>query len=305
MYSQLFQQWLQDIRQFFLSKSLLSRLILINIAVWFTLFMINQLLWLFKAEGISYEIIRYLAVPADKATLLRRPWTLFSYMFTHEKFWHLFFNMYILYFGGTLFMQHLTKRHLLNIYLYGGLAGAFLYIFSFNFFPVFETHIQGSIALGASASVLGVVIAIATYRPNLPINIVFFGQVKMKYLALVFILLDLISITGSNSGGHLAHLGGAMAGWLYILLVFRNRSQHHGKRIKIPLLRSLFPLKKKKKPTSQKQRPFSDEAYNLRKKKQQQEIDKILDKISQSGYDSLSSKEKETLFKQSNKKEGH
>lgn len=301
MYQQMFQRWMQDIRRFFESKSVLSRLILINIGIWLIFFIVKQFLWLFQADGIAQEIVRYLAVPADPETLLHRPWTVITYMFMHERFWHLFFNMYMLYIGGRIFMQHLTERHLLRVYFIGGLAGAFIYILSFNLFPVFESQLAGSVALGASASVLAILIAIATYKPNYTLNLALFGQVKMKHIAIVFILLDLLSLASSNSGGHLAHLGGALAGYLYIIATFKG-SGAANKKIKIPSFSSIFKKSKKNrhfKDVNRNKRPLSDEEYNIRKQKKQKEIDKILEKISKSGYDSLSAKEKEILFKQS------
>lgn len=301
MYQQMFQRWLQDIRRFFESKSVLSRLILINTGIWLIFFIIKQFLWLFQAEGVAQDIIHYLAVPADPDTLLRRPWTLITYMFMHERFWHLFFNMYMLYIGGRIFLQHLTERHLLRIYFIGGLSGALIYILSFNLFPVFETQIAGSVALGASASVLAILIAIATYKPNYTLNLALFGQVKMKHIALVFIILDLISLASPNSGGHLAHLGGALAGYLYIVATFKG-SGTISRKIKVPSFDGIFKKKKKNrhfKDVNRNKRPLSDEEYNIRKQQKQQQIDKILEKISKSGYDSLSAKEKEILFKQS------
>jgi len=301
MYSQMFQQWIQDIRRFFGSKSILSRLILINLAIWIIFFIVKQILWLFQAQELSAELVRFFAVPADPEILLKRPWTLFSYMFLHERFWHIFFNMYMLYIGGRIFLQHLTERHLLKIYFIGGLAGALVYVLSFNIFPVFRDAIPSSAALGASASVLAILIAIATYRPNYTIYLAFFGPVKMKHIAIVFVLLDLLSISGSNSGGHLAHLGGAMAGFLYI--VFSFKTSVGPAKIRIPKVKVPDFLKKKNKSkfkdVNRNKRPLSDEEYNIRKAKQQKEIDKILEKISRSGYDSLSSKEKELLFRQS------
>ncbi len=305
MYSNMFQQWIQRIRRFFESGSLLSRLILINIGVWLLTYLAGVVAWLFKSETGAWEFVRFLAVPADLETLISRPWTVFTYMFLHERFWHIFFNMYMLWFGGTIFLQHLTERHLLRVYIIGGLAGAFLYIFSFNVFPVFADHAAGSAALGASASVLAILIAIAAYRPNHTLNLVFFGPVKLKYLALIFVLIDLFSIQSSgNAGGHIAHLGGAIAGFLYIFALFNTKAtEYHKKRPQKKFsLNDLFPKKKKNKgfrSVNRNGRPLSDEEYNANRAKKQKEIDRILEKIARSGYDSLSSKEKEMLFKQS------
>ena len=312
MISNNFRQILQRAQQFFKSGSILSRLILINIAVWLFVTLVSLIMWLFQVspEGhsLSSGLIRYLAVPADLLILVKRPWTLFTYMFLHERFWHIFFNMYMLYFGGRIFLQYLTERHLLRVYIIGGLAGALLYIFSYNVFPVFSNDIAGSAALGASASVLAILIAIATFVPNYTVNLMFFGQVKLKYLALVFIGIDLISIQSGNAGGHIAHIGGALAGYLYIIAgkkpsakTYKNPFAQTNKKNKKSPFQNIFKIPKKRpfKDVQKNKKPLSDEEYNIRRSEKQKKINAILDKISKSGYDSLSKEEKEILFKQS------
>ena len=304
MLSNNFRQLLQRAQQFFKSGSILSRLILINIAVWLFVTLVSLVLWLFQIspenQGISNGIIHFLAVPADMLVLVKRPWTLFTYMFLHEQFWHIFFNMYMLYFGGRIFLQYLTERHLLRVYIIGGLAGAVLYIISYNIFPVFSNDLAGSAALGASASVLAILIAISAFVPNYTVNLVFFGQVKLKYLALVFIGLDLISIQRGNAGGHIAHLGGALAGYLYIMAGKQTSAKTYKKPKESPF-KNIFKIPKKKpfKDIQKNKKPLSDEEYNIRRTEKQKKINTILDKISKSGYDSLSKEEKEILFKQS------
>lgn len=304
MLSNNFRQLLQRAQQFFKSGSILSRLILINIAVWLFVTLVSLVMWLFQipteSQGVSSGIVRFLAVPADLLILIKRPWTLFTYMFLHERFWHIFFNMYMLYFGGRIFLQYLTERHLLRVYIIGGLAGAVLYIFSYNVFPVFSNDVAGSAALGASASVLAVLIAIATFVPNYTVNLMFFGKVKLKYLALIFIGIDLISIQSGNAGGHIAHIGGALAGYLYIMAGKKTSAKTYKKPKKSPF-QNIFKIPKKKpfKDIQKNKKPLSDEEYNIRRSEKQKKINSILDKISKSGYDSLSKEEKEILFKQS------
>ncbi|MDP3445389.1 MAG: rhomboid family intramembrane serine protease [Ignavibacteria bacterium] len=293
-----------NFRNFFKKKSVLQRLILINAGVFALVTISNLVLWLFKLktqDGMSL-LTYWLAVPSSFDSLITKPWTVLSYMFLHEGFFHLFFNMLILYFGGTIFLQYLNERQLLGTYIIGGLMGAIFYIVSYNTFPVFLEATTFAIAMGASASVLAIMIAIASFVPQYTVQLMFFGPVRLKYLAVAFIVIDIFSIQGNNPGGHIAHLGGAFWGFLYILIL-KNGTD---------LLAFLdFGSRKKKFSksfgnstgyTTQKGRPLTDDEYNKQKNIDQKKIDEILDRISKSGYDSLSNKEKELLFKNSNQK---
>jgi hypothetical protein len=226
-------------------------------------------------------------------------------MFLQENFFHIIFNMIVLYFGGRIFLEYLNERKLLSTYILGGLFGAFFYIVAFNIFPVFSESVNYSVALGASASVLAILVAVATYVPEYSVVLVLFGKVKLKYLALVVVLIDVLSISRGNAGGHIAHLGGAFWGFAYIYLM------KNGKDFTLNLgsmnFKKFFRYFTKPKDSSKfdttahNGRPLSDDEYNYRRNNQQERIDKILDKISKSGYTSLTKEEKELLFKSSNK----
>lgn len=297
---------LEEIKYFFKERSLLSRLILINILVFIFVNILNLFLWLFQAAssqsmmGISFALY-WFAVPADLNELVLKPWTLFSYMFLQENFFHLLFNMVMLYFGGRIFTEYLNNRKLLSIYIWGGLFGGLLYIISYNIFPVFHEAVSYSVALGSSASVLAIMIAIATYVPEYYITLIFIGRVRLKHLALFFVIIDLLSIQGGNAGGHIAHIGGALWGFVYIWMI-KNGNAMKWFSFKMP---KFFTYKKPRKSYTNKdyvnKRSVSDDEYNRERAKKQKEIDLILDKISKSGYDSLTKKEKELLFKSSNK----
>ena len=306
------QNPLDEARQFFSRKSILNKLIIINLAVFVIINIINLFLWLFKIDtsadgqaGTS-TVTYFLSVPADLQSLITRPWTIFTYMILQENFLHLFFNMMVLYFGGRIFLEYLNERKLLNTYIIGGLVGAAFYIAAFNIFPVFSDSLQYSVALGSSASVLAILIAAATYVPEYSVVLLFFGRVKLKYLALIIILIDLLSISKGNAGGHIAHLGGAFWGYLFISQMKVGRSLTINfrwmnlKRIFKGFVRS--KSKTKNEPFTTKGRPLSDEDYNAMKNQQQQKIDNILERISKSGYSSLTKEEKELLFRSSNKK---
>lgn len=292
---------LDAVKRFFISKAAFPRLILINVVVFAMGYLLHLVLWLFKIDevGSLSFMARWFAVPSSLPTLLEKPWTILTYMFLHEGFMHLLFNMITLYFGGKIFLMYLNNKQLLWTYLIGGLVGAVFYIAASNFFPVFLEANPFAIALGASASVLAVLIAISTYVPQLTVNLFFIGPVRLKYLAIFFIVIDIFSIQGDNPGGHIAHLGGAAWGFAYALLLRRgtdllslHRRPRRMKKMKVNRNTSFG----QQKPG----RPLTDDEYSKQKKAEQQVIDTILDKISKSGYGSLTEKEKAILFKNSN-----
>jgi membrane associated rhomboid family serine protease len=301
--SDIHQNPFQDVRGLFRSKSILIKLIVINVAVWLVIMFLDVLFDLFQVQ-FTEEVIGWLAVPVSLDTLMTHPWTLVTYMFLHFDIWHILFNMLWLYWFGKIFLEYLNARQMLSTYLIGGLSGAFFYILSFNIFPKFQDAYLQSVALGASASVVAIVVAISYYVPNYRIHLLFLGPVKIIYIALFSIVIDVLMIRSSNSGGHLAHLGGAMWGFFYIVMLRKGTdlSKIFGR---ISWRNILKPFKKStqspfKKVYSNPGR-MTDEDYNFQKKKQQERIDAILDKISRSGYDALSKEEKELLFKSSNK----
>ena len=300
---------IENIKSFFRQKSVLSRLIIINIAVFVFVNIVNLFLWLFQVNseisnnlGIS-PIVYWFAVPSDINLLLSKPWTLFTYMFLQVNFFHIFFNMFVLYFGGRIFLEYLNSKKLLSTYIWGGIAGGLFYVLAYNIFPVFSNTVAVSIALGASASVLAILVAISVYVPNYTVTLFLFGRMKLKYIALILVAIDILSIQGDNPGGHIAHLGGALWGFLYIY--FLKRGFDFNNMIKFNKISAYFKTYKKPKKnyskSSYNKRPLTDDEYNKRKTVNQEKIDEILDKISKSGYEKLTKEEKEILFKMSNK----
>lgn len=302
MYAQ--QNPFGDIKKIFLQRSMLSRLLLINIGVFIVVSVLGLFLWLFQITSSVHEqfkvspFVYWLAVPSNPTLLIQKPWTLITYMFLHEGFLHLFFNMLILYFSGRIFLEYLNGKKLLSVYFWGGIFGGLLYVSSYNFFPVFAQAVIYSVALGSSASVLAILVAIATYVPNYYVNLIFFGRIRLKHIAIAFVLIDFFSIQGTNPGGHIAHIGGALWGFIYIQLLKKDMS--FANIFGFPKFKYRKQLRKiYSKP--QEKRTISDEEYNRNKVDEQKEIDRILEKISKSGYASLTAKEKELLFKNSNK----
>lgn len=234
--------------------------------------------------GGSQWMVSMLSMPAYYEALPFKFWTIFTYMFTQKGFFHLLFNMLWLYWLGLIFLDFLNKRQFIFTYLAGGLMGAALYLLAFNFIPALSGNVQNSILLGSSASVMAVVVATATLVPNFTIQLLLLGSVKLKYLALAYFVLDLVGI-GSEPGGSIAHIGGAILGFVYI------RQLNGGTDFS-----TIFKRKSKLKVVKNKQAETRQLTIP-----DQEAIDRILDKISQSGYDSLTKGEKEQLFKASKK----
>ncbi len=296
---------MEDLRRFFRKSGLLPRLIIINVGIWLLAQIAFVAGWAFNLPETSVEqfILEYFALPASTGLLITRPWTLFTYMFLHTSFWHILFNMLWLYWFGRIFSQYLSQRQLLTTYIFGGLAGGLLYILAYNLFPVFSEVLPQARALGASASVMGIVAAISLYVPNYTIALIFFGRVKIFYLALAVFVLDFFMIRHGNAGGHIAHIGGAVYGFFFIYYLRRGRdlSRFFPRLGKLSWKKPSYGSRKRRTKTSGQERPLTDEEYNRQRAEKQKKIDEILDKISRSGYDSLSKEEKELLFN-SNKK---
>ncbi len=304
---------IDDIKIKFRNGSVLYKLIFINVSVFVLVGVINLVAFL---ANTKFNTEQWLAVPADVHTLLFRPWTLITYMFLHYDLFHILFNMLWLFWFGELFMQFVESRRMLSVYILGGLSGAFLYIVGFNLIPAFSHLVYFSVALGASASVYAIVIAVCAYVPDYSIGLLFIGRVKLKYLALVIIVIDLLSISGTNAGGHIAHLGGAIFGYVFAIQLKKGNDITKKFAYFMDYIFGIFKKRPKMRVTSSKYRDEyvdftevnettrqqTDHEYNRQKYVNQEIIDKILDKISQSGYDSLTKEEKETLFKASNKK---
>ncbi len=285
-----------SIRSSFRVADSVQRLLLINIAVFLIVRIIGVLTTLFMVHTVNFSSISYwLAVPANLSSLLVRPWTLVTYMFYHWDFFHLFFNLLLLYWMGKIFQDYLGEKKLISTYILGGISGAAVYIAAYNIFPLFSNSLEISFALGASASVLAITIAAATLLPDFPVRLLLIGEVKLKWIALLIVLSDLISIGGTNAGGHLAHLGGALYGFIYV------RKLRSGSDIAAWFSKLLEYFTPGKKPRMKVHygKSMSDADFNVTKKSRQETLDQILDKISKSGYGSLSQEEKDYLFKAS------
>ncbi|MGB1204098.1 MAG: rhomboid family intramembrane serine protease [Chitinophagales bacterium] len=299
----------EDIRYQFNYGTMTNRLIIVNFAVFLMLVIFRLFTSLFQVPFYD-GIIEFFMAPSSIANLVFKPWSLITYMFLHEEFFHILFNMIIFYVFGRLLNDFIGNRKILPIYIYGGLAGAILYILAFNLLPALVPYSESSQMLGASAAVMAIMFATVTLRPNFTLFLVFLGAVRIKYIAAFFLLIDLVSISNlENTGGHIAHVGGALFGYLFIKqlqvgndwsLGFNNTmdslSAYFSKEPKIVYKNENFEQQQSKKRKADRRTTSSTSDKSYYASSQQDKIDVILDKISESGYDSLTQEEKEFLF---------
>lgn len=286
---------LTELKENFRRANMAMQLVYINVGVFVIVSLAGIALMLFNRSADGP--VQWLELPAWLPRLARQPWSAVTYMFLHTGLLHILFNMLWLYWFGTLFLQFFSARHLRGLYVLGGLCGGALYIVSFNVFPYFASVLPHSYMLGASASVLAIVAAAAYREPDYPIRLLLFGTVRLKWLALAVIGLDLLSFTGPNGGGHIAHVGGALAGLWFAAALRRGTDATSWLNRLMDLPSMLFrprPRRPKMKVTPGGR--AQDYDYNARRKAQNDEIDRILDKLRQSGYGSLTEDEKKSLF---------
>ncbi len=274
------------------SGSRLYLLITINVAVFLAINIPAVIEWMVNGGHsgyISYFANEYLDLPADIHKLPTHFWTPLTYMFMHDGIWHIAVNMLWLYWMGQIFIEYLGDKRVLGLYLMGGLAGALLYVASFNLLPAFRDLVHVSVLLGASGSVMAITAATATLLPNYEISIILIGPVKLKWVALFLVILDFLMIVQSNPGGEIAHLGGALLGFVYIKRLQKGSDW-------VATISNVF---KRGPKMSNLKVVAGNGAKKGPVKPRQEEIDRVLDKISVSGYDSLNKEEKEILFRAS------
>lgn len=292
----------QDIKVAYTS-SIIYKLIIINVVVFLLLNIVNVIIFLSNSdrsisEAVTGNIMSWIMLPADTRNLLTRPWTLFTHLFTHYQIFHLLFNMLWLYWFGRIIQEFVGSKKILPLYLYGGLAGAALLILAYNIFPGLNPDLPYVKALGASAGVMAIVVAAATLVPDYTVFLFFFGAVRIKFIVLFLVILDLVSVPDLNSGGHIAHLGGMLFGYIFIKQLQMGHDWSKPFNNFLDRVENVFTKRKQprvvyktesRQPKKSQTTIFTDD--------QQQRVDAILDKIKRSGYDSLSKEEKEFLFK--------
>lgn len=283
----------EDFKNVFIrSGNGLTRIILINAIVYLVVNITDEIL---KLSGISFSLSELLVLPGNIPLAFRHGWTLITYMFLHEGFMHILFNMLWLYWIGSIFVEYIGSKRLVGVYLLGGLSGAFLYLLGTILFP----HNLYMPMEGASAGVMAVVIATAILLPDYMIHLMFFGGVRLKYLALASFILTSILDISQNTGGKISHIGGALFGMIFMLQYKNGNDITKPVSAFLDWIVGLFSGRSKIKVSYR--RKTSDDNYNANQRAKQQKIDSILDKISKSGYEALTKEEKDFLFKASGK----
>lgn len=269
----------------------LIKIILINVIVFVSMSILEVFITL-SGLGESFNLfLNKLMLPASLKVFIFQPWSIITYFFLHMNFMHILWNMLFLYWFGKIIHDNIGNNAVISLYIIGGIIGGLLYMALFNIIPFYDNRVSESLMLGASAGVFSVVVGSATLLPNFTFYLLFLGPVRIKYIALFYVLLSFFDVTGSNAGGEIAHLGGALMGYLYISQLQNGVNMGKG------VIDILNIFKKNKKKFGSKK----EEKNEIKKDVSQDEIDKILDKISDSGYASLSKNEKEKLFKASKK----
>lgn len=281
------------------TATVVEKLIAINVAVFILFFLVKTIAFLFNLP--SDFITQWLVFPKELGEFVFKPWSIITYSFLHSGIWHILSNMLILYYAGIYFLTYFSSKKLLTYYFLGVIIGALVYMLSYNLFPAFEATGK-SYLVGASAGVMAVLVGVATKVPNMRIRLMFLGSIKFWYIAAFLVVLDIIQIPFGNAGGHFAHLGGAFFGYMYTQQLAKGNDIASGFEKFINWFISLFDTSKKTKPVmktvykKQATSPYKTKATPINKDEKQQKIDAILDKISTSGYDSLTKQEKDFLF---------
>jgi membrane associated rhomboid family serine protease len=280
--------YINNIQNRFRQANIVEKFITINLAVFLFVFLLNTLGFLFQTNK---SFVNWFILPATFDAFIIKPWTIITYGFVHVQFLHILMNLISLYFVGNLFITYFTPKQFISFYVLGTLFGGLVFMLSYSFFPVFANNASNTVLLGASAGVSAIFIGIATHVPNYQFKIPLIGFIKLWHLAAVWIVLDIIQIPTGNAGGHLAHIGGALFGFLYVSRASTTEIKIWDTAVRFftskrKSLRTVYKSKKAR-PTKQKNTTYK-----------QEKINGILDKISKSGYDTLSKEEKNFLFQQ-------
>lgn len=291
----------------FRNENIAGKYIYVNVAIFLAVSLTTVVATLFNTTPVVAGFVAFFELPASLDVLLLRPWSLFTYMFLHASFMHILWNMLALYVFGRIFLDFYSTRHFIGVYIFGGIVGGIFFVAAYNIFPYFADNINGTFLVGASAAVLAIVTAAAVRSPNYTLNMLLFGRVRLSILAIVTVLLSLILLASENAGGNFAHIGGAVAGWVFATLLGRgcditslitSASDFLADWWRKLRKRSNKPKMKATRVTG---KHTADYNYNTRRKEQEDEINRILEKIKKSGYSSLSDEEKRSLFDTSNK----
>ena len=276
------QEILDNLKRRYKDGHLAMKLIYINVFVYILIVILNS--------STSFNIVELLSLNANYEALLEKPWTIITYMFLHNGFFHLLFNMVMLYILGEFFYRYFGDKAFARFYFWGGISGGILFMLLSLLFP------GKSILMGASAAIYSVLFAMVAYQPNLRVRLLFFSQpIKLLHVAIGFIALGFI-MSAENLGGNISHVGGALFGYFYMKKFERGNTIFSDFQNK---LSNLFKKKPGKSTFKFDDKPPRDDYdYADWKKRNEDKTNHILEKISRSGYNSLTASEKEFLFKQ-------
>ena len=294
------------VRQFG-AADIVRKFIYANVLVYIILVLIGVFSVLLNVPQLVATVKSWLELPASLVSLAHKPWTVFTYMFMHGGLMHILWNMFALYLFGRIFLDFFSVRHFVGVYLLGGILGALFFVLAYNVFPYFAGVVDVAHLVGASAAVLAVVTAAAVRSPEYRISLLFFGSVKLSTFAIFTVCISVLMLSGGNAGGNFAHLGGALGGYLFALMLGKGYDVTDVVCRPADWLKSLFErlrvrrVKKRKFTYSPGGKHGADYEHNARKKADEAEIDAILEKIKKGGYASLSEKEKMRLFDASSK----
>ena len=286
----------------------LIQIIFINIIL-FLVVLVTKVILTLSGFGTVYQgFIEKLQIPASFYNLLFQPWAVLTYFFVHEDLFHILFNMLFLYWFGGLVHEYLGNKRLINLYILGGIFGGLIYMVAYNLVPYFRPLVDHSYMMGASGAAFAVVVGAATLLPDYTFMLLFLGPVRIKYIALFYIIISIGSTIGSNAGGNIAHLGGALIGYIYVKQLRKGVDLGGPITATLDFIRSLFVEAPPKPQMKVTHRSYTNVGYNQTTQftvddtPGEDEVDVLLDKISRSGYESLTKDEKLKLFKASQKK---
>ncbi|MGN1238141.1 MAG: rhomboid family intramembrane serine protease [Muribaculaceae bacterium] len=295
-------EFIEKMKRSYKAATVPVRFVMINVAVFVLVRVVALVCLLFGIDAMP--AVELLEMPSDVVRFAMQPWSLISYMFLHYDVMHILFNMLWLYWFGVMFHQLFGTRRLVGLYFLGGIGGALLYVLAYNVLPLFS-GVHG-LLLGASASVLAIVVATAMRQPDYKVGLLFFGAVSLKWIAIVTIFIDVISIVSSNAGGHIAHLGGALVGAMFALADRRGTDITAWFNRAIDWVVNLTRCRPRIKTgkfgiprTDNHKQEHDDEQRDNRRRmtpEDEAEMDEILKKIKLSGYASLTAAEKKRLF---------
>lgn len=286
----------------------MNQIIVINVVAFVVIGVLGVFMTLAGQAALFNDLSRYLMLPAALDKVILQPWTLITYFFFHKGFFHILWNMLFMYWFGRLITEYLGQNKLLGLYVWGGIGGGVLYLLIYNLLPFYAPQVPNSYLLGASGGVIAIVVGAATFQPNYAVHLIFLGPVKMKYIAAFYVVVSFLQSTGPNAGGEIAHLGGALMGYLMISQLQKGNDWSKPVVSFITWVKSLFQPQPKIKVSYRSERKTKAKASTSSRRTaktttksaagdtSQEEIDAILDKISEKGYDALSKSEKQKLF---------